>query len=75
MKSPTLSYPFQRALKVVSVDENYYRWDSGASGGASRFTVGRVESNISEAAIAESEALESTINDSTCPDFLLAAIC
>ena len=27
-----LNYPFQRALKVVSGEENYYRWGSGASG-------------------------------------------
>jgi len=27
-----LNYPFQRALKVVSGKENYYRWGSGASG-------------------------------------------
>ena len=43
--------------------------------GCLRFTVGRVEANISEAAIVEAEALESTINDSTYPDFLLAATC
>ncbi len=27
-----LNYPFQRALKVVTGEENYYRWGSGASG-------------------------------------------
>jgi len=27
-----LNYPFQRALKVASGEENYYRWGSGASG-------------------------------------------
>ncbi|MCZ6672190.1 MAG: sulfatase-like hydrolase/transferase [Verrucomicrobia bacterium] len=27
-----LNYPFQRALKVVSGEENYYRWGPGASG-------------------------------------------
>ncbi len=27
-----INYPFQRALKVASGEENYYRWGSGASG-------------------------------------------
>lgn len=27
-----INYPFERALKAINGEENYYRWGNGASG-------------------------------------------